>query len=76
MFLQDKLASLHAKKAKGMHLNVRLVTSKEIRNPDILEKLVAFCGVNEIDTNFPKQLFDPFGFDPSDFYEQLGACNS
>lgn len=59
-------------KAQGKSVNQNLKRSKAFKNPDILEKLVQFVEVNEIGSNYPKHLFDPMGFDPSDFYDELG----
>ena len=38
---------------------------------DLLEKLVAFMGVQEFGTNYPAELYDPNGFGKEEYYEKL-----
>jgi hypothetical protein len=45
--------------------------SHAFKNPDILEKLILFVEIDEIGSNYPKELFDPHGFDSSDYYDQI-----
>lgn len=58
-------------KPKRKNITQTLRDSKNFNNPDILEKLVSFCGINEIGTNYPPELFNPFRFEPSDYYTEL-----
>jgi hypothetical protein len=66
------LERFHAIKAERS-INMTLKQSKAFKNPDILEKLITFCEINEIGSNYPKDIFDPMGFHPSDFYDELGS---
>jgi len=46
--------------------------SHAFKNPDILEKLISFCNIVEIGSNYPREVYDPFGFENSgDFYDEL-----
>jgi len=48
-----------------------LYQSKAFYNPDILEKLITFCDIVEIGSNYPKDLFDPQNYETSDVYDVL-----
>lgn len=63
---------LALKVEEGKSVNEQMRNSRQSKNPDILEKLVEHFGIKEIDSNYPKPLFDPFSFQPSDFYDQIG----
>jgi len=54
-----------------MTINSNLFQSHAFHNPDILEKLVLYAEVDEIGSNYPPELFNPRGFDNSDFYDSL-----
>ena len=56
---------------RGQSLNSSLINKKAFKNPDILEKLVAFCDINEIGTNYPKELYDPTILHKDDFYDEI-----
>lgn len=38
----------------------------------IYEKLIQFCGIDELGTNYPKDMFDPHGWSEDSYYEGLG----
>lgn len=38
----------------------------------IYEKLIQFCGIDELGTNYPKDMFDPHGWSEDSYYEALG----
>ena len=38
----------------------------------IYEKLIQFCGIDELGTNYPKDMFDPHGWPEDSYYEALG----
>jgi len=69
--LTEKLATFHQMKLSGRSILKNLTNSKAFKNPDILEKLIAFCQIEEISTNYPKHIFDPRGLDQSDYYDEL-----
>lgn len=71
--LQDKIARLHEKMEKeGMDLNYSIQNRKNFRNPSIYEKLLQFCNINELGTNYPPHLYDPLRWGKESFYEELG----
>ncbi len=55
----------------GHSVNVQLRSSKQFNNPDILEKLISFWGLDEIGSNYPPALFDPHGYDDADFHTAI-----
>jgi len=71
--LQAKVVKFLQLKSEGKSLNDQIRSNKQTRNPDILDKLVEHFGIKEIDSNYPKDIFDPFAFSPSDFYDHIGS---
>jgi hypothetical protein len=69
--VQAKIKKFHEMKVAGTSINDNLRKSKAFRNPDILEKLVLYCNINEIGSNYPPHLFDPFIFKEEDFYDAI-----
>ena len=50
----------------------RLMTeTKEYSNPLILEKVVSYYDLDEIGTNYPKNIYNPHSMLPEDFYEEI-----
>lgn len=71
--LQDKIARLHEKMEKdGVNMNFLIQKRKDFRNPSIYEKLLQFCNINELGTNYPPHLYDPLRWGKESFYEELG----
>eukprot|EP00026_Physarum_polycephalum_P012077 Phypoly_transcript_12347.p1 GENE.Phypoly_transcript_12347~~Phypoly_transcript_12347.p1 ORF type:complete len:311 (+),score=50.18 Phypoly_transcript_12347:139-1071(+) len=68
--LQERVVRFFAFKSEGKSIN-DIRNSKAYKNPDILEKLVQHCGINEIGSNYPTELFDPLAFHPHDFYDSI-----
>ncbi|KAK4526867.1 hypothetical protein GAYE_SCF28MG4785 [Galdieria yellowstonensis] len=56
---------------QGVDFNERMRTNKEFRNPGILEKMVAYCELDELGTNFDRSVFDPKSYVSSEYYEEL-----
>jgi len=69
--LKERLAKFHNLKAEGRSVTKNLQTMKEFNNPDIVEKLVLFYNIDEIASNYPKELFDPSALNSTDFYDTL-----
>ncbi|XP_075920650.1 SAP30-binding protein isoform X1 [Petromyzon marinus] len=70
--LQEKIVRLYERKVhQGIDLNVVIQQKKEFRNPSIYEKLIQFCGIDELGTNYPKDIFDPHGWAEDSYYEAL-----
>lgn len=59
-----------------MHFNKKLLRSSSLRNPNLLQKLTAFVGLDETDqyaTNLTPELWDPTTFNEEAFVEELAA---
>ncbi|XP_011686899.1 PREDICTED: SAP30-binding protein [Wasmannia auropunctata] len=70
--LQDKIARLYRKmESGGLDMNMLIQQRKEFRNPSIYEKLIQFCSINELGTNYPPDRFDPFKWNKDSYYEEL-----
>ncbi|XP_054800910.1 uncharacterized protein LOC129305033 isoform X2 [Prosopis cineraria] len=71
--LQRKINKfLHYKKA-GKSFNAEVRNRKDYRNPDFLLHAVRYQGIDQIGSCFSKDVFDPHGYDPSDFYDGIEA---
>ncbi|XP_077272458.1 uncharacterized protein LOC143903011 [Temnothorax americanus] len=72
--LQDKIARLYRKmESGGLDMNMMIQQRKEFRNPSIYEKLIQFCSINELGTNYPPDRFDPFKWSKDSYYEELAV---
>ncbi|XP_022250568.1 SAP30-binding protein-like [Limulus polyphemus] len=70
--LQEKIARLYEKKLREeKDMNISIQGRKDFRNPSIYEKLIAFCGIDEMGTNYPPEIYDPHKWGPESFYEEL-----
>jgi hypothetical protein len=61
---------------EGVHFNEKLLRSSLLRNPNLLQKLTAFVGLENMDqyaTNLTSELWDPTGFNKGAFVEELAA---
>ncbi|CAG8483840.1 8423_t:CDS:2 [Ambispora leptoticha] len=65
--VQTKIEHFLQLKEQGVLFNENLLKSKAFRNPHIYSKLVEFIELDEIGSNFPKDVFDPYGF-PREMY--------
>ncbi|CAG8440477.1 10952_t:CDS:2 [Acaulospora colombiana] len=72
--LQEKIAHFHQLKSKGIFFNENLLKNKAFRNPHIYNKLVEFVELDEIGSNFDRAIFDPYGFPPEAFADQLAEA--
>ncbi|XP_043940911.1 SAP30-binding protein [Protopterus annectens] len=73
--LQEKIHRLYERKInEGLDMNSIIQRKKEFRNPSIYEKLIQFCGIDELGTNYPKDMFDPHGWSEDSFYEALAKA--
>lgn len=58
--LQDKITNMYEKmRANNMDMNKLIQERKEFRNPSIYEKLIQFCDIDELGTNYPPEIYDP-----------------
>jgi hypothetical protein len=69
--LQEKIYKLHEKMKMGYDMNTIIQKRKDFRNPSIYEKLIAYCGIDEMASNYPQDIYDPHKWDPESYYEEL-----
>lgn len=70
--LQEKIAKLHQRmQSGGLDMNKVIQERKDFRNPSIYEKLIQFCSINELGTNYSPDRFDPFKWNKDSYYEEL-----
>ncbi|XP_008551879.1 SAP30-binding protein [Microplitis demolitor] len=71
--LQEKITVLFRKMESkgGVDMNQAIQQRKDFRNPSIYEKLIQFCSINELGTNYPPERFDPFKWGKDSYYEEL-----
>ncbi|XP_067344307.1 SAP30-binding protein isoform X2 [Channa argus] len=73
--LQEKIHKLYERKLHGdFDTNSHIQKKKEFRNPSIYEKLIQYCGIDELGTNYPKDMFDPHGWSEDSYYEALAKA--
>jgi hypothetical protein len=53
--LQERINKLYEKKLKGtIDMNSAIQRNKNFRNPSIYEKLIKYCDIDELGSNYPK----------------------
>lgn len=57
--LQEKITNMHEKMKSGMDMNKLIQERKEFRNPSIYEKLIQYCDIDELGTNYQPEIYDP-----------------
>uniref|UniRef100_A0A8C7DY91 SAP30 binding protein n=1 Tax=Oncorhynchus kisutch TaxID=8019 RepID=A0A8C7DY91_ONCKI len=73
--LQVKIQKLYEKNLHGdLDTNNHIQRKKEFRNPSIYEKLIQFCSIDELGTNYPKDMFDPHCWPEDSYYEALAKA--
>lgn len=73
--LQEKIANLYEKmRNSNMDTNKIIQERKEFRNPSIYEKLIQFCDINELGTNYSPEIFDPSQWGKESYYEELAKA--
>nr|XP_043612155.1 kinesin-related protein 4 [Erigeron canadensis]XP_043612156.1 kinesin-related protein 4 [Erigeron canadensis]XP_043612157.1 kinesin-related protein 4 [Erigeron canadensis] len=72
--LQEKIIKfLLLKKKTGRSYNSEVRNRKEYRNPDFLLHAVTYQDIDQIGSCFSKDVFDPHGYDKSDYYDEIEA---
>lgn len=72
--LQEKIMKFLAlKKTTGRSFNAEVRNRKEYRNPDFLLHAVTYQDIDQIGSCFSKDVFDPHGYEKSDFYDEIEA---
>lgn len=70
--ISKKVATSYDKvQSKILDMNKIIQERKEFRNPSIYEKLISFCDINELGTNYPPEIYDPSTFGKESYYEEL-----
>lgn len=70
--LQEKINRLYEKmQSSGLDMNHVIQQRKDFRNPSIYEKLIQFCSINELGTNYPAHIYDPLRWGKESYYEEL-----
>ncbi|CAK9148120.1 unnamed protein product [Ilex paraguariensis] len=72
--LQERIIRfLAVKKNYGRSFNAEVRNKKEYRNPDFLLHAVTYQDIDQIGSCFSKDVFDPHGYDKSDYYDGIEA---
>jgi hypothetical protein len=74
VFLQQKINKFLAYKRAGKSFNAEVRNRKDYRNPDFLQHAVRYQEIDQIGTCFSKDVFDPYGYDKGDYYDEIGMC--
>lgn len=70
--LQDTIAKFYSRMLnEGLDMNRIIQDKKNFRNPSIYEKLIQFCDINELDTNYPPEIYDPLKWGKESYYDEL-----
>lgn len=70
--LQDKIITLFKKmESGGLNMNKVIQQRKDFRNPSIYEKLIQYCKIDELGSNYPPERFDPCKWGKDSYYEEL-----
>lgn len=70
--LQEKIMKLYEKmQSSDIDMNAVIQQRKDFRNPSIYEKLIQFCGINELGTNYPPAVYDSSKWGKESYYEEL-----
>ncbi|KAL4704150.1 hypothetical protein ACJJTC_012966 [Scirpophaga incertulas] len=70
--LQDTIAKFYSRMInEGLDMNKIIQEKKNFRNPSIYEKLIEFCQINELDTNYPPEIYDPLKWGKESYYDEL-----
>ncbi|KAM5587937.1 hypothetical protein ABKV19_006406 [Rosa sericea] len=71
--LQRKIQKFLELKRAGKSFNEEVRKKKDYRNPDFLLHAVRYQDIDQIGSCFSKDVFDPHGFDKSDYYDEIEA---
>ncbi|XP_075981436.1 SAP30-binding protein [Anticarsia gemmatalis] len=70
--LQETIAKFYSRMLnEGLDMNKIIQDKKNFRNPSIYEKLIQFCDINELDTNYPPEIYDPLKWGKESYYDEL-----
>ncbi|RYR74488.1 hypothetical protein S83_004157 [Arachis hypogaea] len=71
--LQRKINKFFEYKEAGKIFNAEVRNRKNYRNPDFLLHAVRYQEIDQIGSCFSKDVFDPHGYDSSDFFDEIEA---
>lgn len=71
--LQEKINKFLVYKRCGKSFNAEVRNRKDYRNPDFLLHAVRYQDIDQIGSCFSKDVFDPHGYDKSDYYDEIEA---
>ncbi|KAM6594278.1 hypothetical protein CsatA_001981 [Cannabis sativa] len=71
--LQRKINKFLEYKKAGKSFNAEVRNRKDYRNPDFLLHAVRYQDIDQIGSCFSKEVFDPHGYDKSDYYDEIEA---
>uniref|UniRef100_A0A2P2K2B4 SAP30-binding protein n=1 Tax=Rhizophora mucronata TaxID=61149 RepID=A0A2P2K2B4_RHIMU len=71
--LQRKIDKFLSLKKIGRSFNAEVRNKKDYRNPDFLLHAVRYQDIDQIGTCFSKDVFDPHGYEQSDYYLDIEA---
>ncbi|CAO1946056.1 unnamed protein product [Urochloa humidicola] len=71
--LQQKINRFLVYKRAGKSFNAEVRNRKDYRNPDFLQHAVRYQEIDQIGTCFSKDVFDPYGYDKADYYDEIEA---
>lgn len=70
--LQENIAKFYNRMInEGIDMNKIIQDRKNFRNPSIYEKLIQFCDINELDTNYPPEIYDPLRWGKESYSDEL-----
>jgi hypothetical protein len=74
--LQEMVTNITQKMIKNpdYDLNQYIQAEKKFRNPSIYDKLIQYCDINELGTNFPPETWDISVYGPDAYYEELAKA--
>lgn len=74
--LQDMVTNIIQKTVKHPEydLNEYIQKEKKFRNPSIYDKLIQYCGINELGTNFSSDQWDVSIYGPESYYEEIAKA--
>ncbi|KAJ0081057.1 hypothetical protein Patl1_10492 [Pistacia atlantica] len=71
--LQRKIDKFLGLKRIGKSFNAEVRNRKDYRNPDFLLHAVRYQDIDQIGSCFSKDVFDPHGYDKSDYFDEIEA---
>ncbi|XP_050225421.1 uncharacterized protein LOC126674917 isoform X2 [Mercurialis annua] len=71
--LRRKIEKFISLKKVGRSFNAEVRNRKDYRNPDFLLHAVRYQDIDQIGSCFSKDVFDPHGYDKSDFLDEIEA---